>query len=172
METTQKEKPATSLIKFGCMSIVCWLLFSFWGVRGGLYAQAPNQPGAGNALSFDGVNNRVEFSTSINNVGNTNTSLIGTIIGRWYGCPGSGVFSWMLNYNYGKFVFNLNNSQISGTSVTYNGVEENTYYHQAVTCDASFARMYVNGVFVGNTANPGGGVNTIRIGIGKELHFP
>jgi len=146
-------------------------------------AQA-NQPGAGNCLNYDGLNNRVEVGT-LGGIGTTNNQpfslecwvlstdagTTGTLIGRFYGGPSSGLFSWALMYNNGSFSFAMNNSQVLGSNAIYTGVLDNIYYHVAVSYNGTTANLYVNGLVVDSSPNPGGATNPItKVSFGKMTY--
>ncbi len=141
--------------------------------------------GAGNALSFDGVNNYVELS---NTVGNTSSytrecwvkfqelSGIRALVSNYYYNAASvydGV-EWRFVNSSGLQVAHLNNG-VWGLAEqhVYNWTPTlNEWYYLSVTYDGNVSNMYINGNFISskNLPKPSFTLNTV-LRIGKRHHF-
>lgn len=191
METTQKEKPATNLIKFGCMSLVCWLLSPFgiqwreknilwranihWmfepvfvfclaigmiaGQQGSLYAQASNQPGAGNCLQFNGLNYVTWGDINVADFGTGNFTIklwVNTLVnGSWQTllvkrevCNHSNFWNVLINPT-GKVRVELdqdagatNYNSITGNSV----INDGGWHHVTIVRNSNSALIYIDGI--------------------------
>ena len=153
-----------------------------FGRAGVSFAQIPNQPGAGNCLSYNGTSNYVDFG-QVNNVANNSTSQFTVeewvmfnnlnagqfVVARYQGSPPSGVFGWYIDMlTPGQLELHFNNSQITNTSTTYTGIVANRWFHIASTFDGTTGSFYIDGILVGTCGNPGGGTNPRPIEIGGD----
>ena len=158
------------------------VLFFFTLLEGGwAFSQAPNQPGAGNCLSFNTTTQTVNVG-QVNNIGNSSSSIFSTeqwvmfnnvnatqfVISRYYGGPSSGIFGWYINMlTTGQIELHFNNSQIGNTSTIYTGIVANRWYHIATTYNGTTGSLYIDGNLVGTCGNPGGGTNGNYVAIGS-----
>lgn len=155
-------KSKTLLFNFHCRKILSkklaiLLFFTFSNINNG-YSQT------GDALNFDGTNDRVVINNSINTildplntitaeawVNATNTTFNGVIIGNYHNSTNTEM-QFLLRRDFDTFTFWVNDG--TGFKVVDSGLNSvtlNTWQHIAGVWDGSSLYIYVDGVLKGTT---------------------